>query len=406
MAIAAGLYWYWQLRGHHTEARGWLERLQAAAPDAAPRLRAHALANAGAHAYFQNDLATARSSLESSVALCRASGERWVLGWALSWLSWMVFGAPVAAQGLVEESLAIFEELGDEWHRSTALYSRGMAAARRGDAATEHATFQETIAVMERLGDRWTAASSYGMLGRAAYRDGDYPAACALLVEAVARMREIGDQPGLGSFLNVLGEVTRLQGDQVRAVALSQEAIRLSHQYGSMQGIALGLVRLAAVAMANGQHERAAQLCAAAEALPESARALVWAVERAAYDRDVAAVRARLGDPGVAAAWTQGHTLSLDDAVSEALRPYDPPAAPARPATQATPSYPDGLSAREVEVLRLLATGKSNKEIAEALVISVNTVFRHVTHILDKTGAANRAKAAAYAVRHGLVEAD
>ena len=63
----------------------------------------------------------------------------------------------------------------------------------------------------------------------------------------------------------------------------------------------------------------------------------------------------------------------------------------------------DSLSAREVEVLRLVAAGKSNQQIADELVISLNTVNRHVSNIYAKTGAANRAEAAAYATRRGLV---
>jgi DNA-binding NarL/FixJ family response regulator len=66
-------------------------------------------------------------------------------------------------------------------------------------------------------------------------------------------------------------------------------------------------------------------------------------------------------------------------------------------------AYPDGLSQREVEVLRLMALGKSNHDISEELVISLRTVAHHVTSILNKTGAANRTEAAAYAARHGLV---
>jgi DNA-binding CsgD family transcriptional regulator len=61
-----------------------------------------------------------------------------------------------------------------------------------------------------------------------------------------------------------------------------------------------------------------------------------------------------------------------------------------------------GLSDREVEVLRLLAVGRSNQQIADELVISLNTVRRHVSNIFDKTGAANRAQATAYAKDHGL----
>jgi DNA-binding CsgD family transcriptional regulator len=60
------------------------------------------------------------------------------------------------------------------------------------------------------------------------------------------------------------------------------------------------------------------------------------------------------------------------------------------------------LSPRETEVLRLMAAGRSNPQIAEALVISRNTVQRHVSNILAKTGLANRTEAASFATRHGL----
>jgi DNA-binding CsgD family transcriptional regulator len=68
------------------------------------------------------------------------------------------------------------------------------------------------------------------------------------------------------------------------------------------------------------------------------------------------------------------------------------------------PAYPAGLTQREVEVLRLIAAGRSNPDIAAELVISLNTVARHVSNIFSKTGAANRAEAATYAYRHGLVQ--
>jgi DNA-binding CsgD family transcriptional regulator len=72
-------------------------------------------------------------------------------------------------------------------------------------------------------------------------------------------------------------------------------------------------------------------------------------------------------------------------------------------APQAAPAYPDRLTQREVEVLRLIAGGKSNREIAEELFISLNTVLRHVSNIFSKTGVANRVSLATHAARHGLV---
>jgi DNA-binding NarL/FixJ family response regulator len=71
-------------------------------------------------------------------------------------------------------------------------------------------------------------------------------------------------------------------------------------------------------------------------------------------------------------------------------------------AAPAAPAWPAGLTGREVEVLRLIAAGHSNRAIAQALYISPNTVLHHVSSIFTKTGVANRAEAAAYATRHGL----
>jgi class 3 adenylate cyclase/DNA-binding CsgD family transcriptional regulator len=74
-------------------------------------------------------------------------------------------------------------------------------------------------------------------------------------------------------------------------------------------------------------------------------------------------------------------------------------AAPAAPA-------PDGLTPREIEVLRLIAAGRSTRAIADALVISIGTVERHVTNLYAKIGARGRADAAAYAFRHHLATPD
>lgn len=70
------------------------------------------------------------------------------------------------------------------------------------------------------------------------------------------------------------------------------------------------------------------------------------------------------------------------------------------------PSLPNDLSEREVEVLRLVARGMTNQQIAEELVLSARTVGNHLAHIYDKTGRRSRAGAAVFAIEHGLVLAD
>src|SRR5205085_9580196 len=69
-----------------------------------------------------------------------------------------------------------------------------------------------------------------------------------------------------------------------------------------------------------------------------------------------------------------------------------------------TISLPDELSPREVDILRLVVRGLSNRQIGEELVISEHTAANHMRSILRKTSCANRTEAATYAHRHGLAE--
>lgn len=88
-------------------------------------------------------------------------------------------------------------------------------------------------------------------------------------------------------------------------------------------------------------------------------------------------------------------------AVYEVMRDDPPQLAVAAASTGG--ALPDSLSRREVEVLRLIADGRTNQEIASTLVISLNTVLRHVSNIFSKANVANRAGAASYAHRHRLI---
>jgi LuxR family maltose regulon positive regulatory protein len=78
-------------------------------------------------------------------------------------------------------------------------------------------------------------------------------------------------------------------------------------------------------------------------------------------------------------------------------------APPSRRAATALPGMAEPLTGREAEVLRLLAAGKSNQRIAHELVVALDTVKKHVTHILGKLGAANRTEAVARARQLGLI---
>jgi DNA-binding CsgD family transcriptional regulator len=216
-------------------------------------------------------------------------------------------------------------------------------------------------------------------------------------------------------------EVGGVPDEPARAAALRAESLALFHDLGEPQGAAAALYGLAGNACVRGDHTRAVRLFAAAEALGAAAGAPGGAFLRAAprleYARRLAAARTALGESAFAVAWAEGRALPPDRLVALALEsvpraPRTPPPAngaggngqaaghPRRPAGAARP---DGLTAREEDVLRLVAAGKRNKEIAGDLVLSVRTVEKHVANLYAKIGARGRADAAAYALRHGLL---
>jgi DNA-binding CsgD family transcriptional regulator len=125
----------------------------------------------------------------------------------------------------------------------------------------------------------------------------------------------------------------------------------------------------------------------------------------ALLDRWVEGTRHALGEQEFAQTWAAGQTLSRETAIAMALADGDdlPPAAdqPTVLAVQETGPFA-ALTSREVEVLRLIAGGCSNREIGDRLYISHRTVMQHVASILAKLGVAFRTAAASLAHRHGL----
>jgi DNA-binding NarL/FixJ family response regulator len=129
-------------------------------------------------------------------------------------------------------------------------------------------------------------------------------------------------------------------------------------------------------------------------------------VEIASYERSLAAARAQLGEQALAAAWAEGRTMSPEQAFATQGKAMIPTPIPARPASATpvkSPTSPAGLTARELEVLRLLATGLTDAQIAEQLVLSLHTVHAHLRTIYSKLGVTSRSAATRYAFEHQLV---
>jgi non-specific serine/threonine protein kinase len=367
----------WLSQGHLSEGRARLTELLALPAAQAPTgQRARALVALARLARQQGDYAAARAGFSESLAVARAAGDRQQEVWALYYLA----------------------EL----------------AARVGDPEAAGGDVAALLAATAALGDPGWQADADRLLGLVALRRHEYEAARGYLEAALAAWRAEGTRGNTALVLRVLGRAALGQGDRAAARAYLAECLAVGHEDGRHGMVAAALEGFAGLAAAEARAARAALLAGAAAAV----RAVIGASpdpdQAALLEGELAPARAALDPERYAAAWTAGHALPLEAAVAYALeaapeappaglRPTAPPeGGPSHPRSR-RPRPPGGLTAREAEVLRLLAEGRSNRAIAAALGLSVRTAERHVANVYAKLGAHSRAAAAAYAVRHGLV---
>lgn len=360
LRLAGALAGFWWQRGHFREGRTWLERALAAAPEAPPPARMRALLGLGRLATFQHDHAPAAAAYAEALTLADATGDADVVAAArLGQAVQAIFRGDVAsAAEAAEASLALYATLGESGHWNTARFLRALAARYQGD--------------LER--------------------------ATSLLEECLARATEAGDAFHVALAHQGFATVADEREDATVALPHYLEALSEFWRLGERWHTALCLERIAALCT-HADPVAAARVMGAAAALAEDDGFALPPRPAAIHERAVADVRARLDDGAFAAAWAAGRDLDLAQAVAAA----EELATARRDHRERLAPSPHGLTSRELEVLRLLAAGRSDREIAEALFISPRTAQGHVAHVLTKLGVGTRGAAVALAFRVGLV---
>jgi non-specific serine/threonine protein kinase len=205
------------------------------------------------------------------------------------------------------------------------------------------------------------------------------------------------DVLGMGHCLNNLGLGAVIQGDYEKAQRVLQENLRMAQKSDYKLAILYSLFGLGHVAASREQPARAARLWGAAEGVEEAfgIRLTPLAHTSTNYEDHLAAARAGLNDEeAFSAAWSEGRTMTPEQAIEYALEP-----SPATP----QPNNTAQLSAREVEVLTLVAQGLTDSQVAERLYLSPRTVGQHLRSIYRKLGVPSRAAAAKAAVERSLI---
>ena len=359
LRLASALAVYWHLRTHFREGRHWLEVALSRATAATSLARGQALAGLALLAWAQSDYALATNVARESLAIADLHAD-----------------LLLAANAL--HVLGMVAEIQDQW-----------------GAAEEHLTL--ACAHWRTLGAQVEDAWARTLLCRVAAGQGHFGLAAQHAEEALRLFREVGHPAGVATALSRLAELARGRGEDQRAALAYQEALGIYVTAGDEWLITLPLAGLAELAAAHDQVTAAAKLVRFLDAFAAETGAPLLSAARLSRDRALRGLTAHLGDATATALAASGQPVQLDEAISTAgaiivAARYEHRRAGAR-----------ALTAREREVLRLMAGMHTDQEIAQALSLSRRTVSGHVTHILAKLDVETRRAAVTRSRELGLL---
>jgi predicted ATPase/DNA-binding CsgD family transcriptional regulator/DNA-binding XRE family transcriptional regulator len=361
LAMSAALWRWWLTSGRLAAGRGWLGRFLARAPHRRDQVTGRASCSAAVLAAENGDypeavrLATTALSIFDGLGLReRSAFAATVLGSAHRYL-----GQRDAARRCFETAMELRARLDDRRGVSVALNNLALMALDDGDLAGAQANLERALVIKRQLGDLHSLAIGLANLSDVLIRAGDLAAARRVLGEAT-ELAEGQDTPQLSGLLEANRGFLAAAEERWAAAAGHYRAAAFAHQAGGhAHDVAMALTGLGRAVYRLGRRDEAARHLRAAEALAAG----IGNPQRLA---EVRAALAEIGENGAAG------------------------------------QLPDGLTARQVDVLRLLADGKSNKQIAAELRLSPVTIERHLATVYRKLGLGGRVEAARYAVAHGL----
>jgi len=292
----------------------------------------------------------------------------------------------------VELTGAVVQRYGRERGYGLASYVDGLQSSGRVNEAV--ALAEESVAAARELGNPYWVSYALWIAGLA-FSKADAQRALAAWDEGVAFVREHRVQFFEGFLARDAARLHTSDGEPEAALVLFSEAITAFHRAGNVPQLVITLASLPALFEHLDRPEPAATLLAAMSRQPSSAHHVP---ELSDLGRRLTR---RLGAKRAEELLLAGASLDLNDAALYAQRQIDL----ARRSPIPRQERPGGLSRREIEVLRLVADGRTAREIAAQLFISSRTAEHHIQHVYTKIGVSGRAAATRWAVKHNVVDA-
>ncbi len=404
LRLAASLRVYWRIRGHAAEGADALRALlDAPAAQSTTLPRARALAAAAALLQQTSGYAIAERYYQEALTIARAAGDEYLVADLLQTRAVILLrqGQPTTALPIIEQGLGLARRLQEPNLTGRLLSVRAYATNAGGDYAGAASDAGEALKLFRRAGNQVQVGTILGNLGYYQLSEGDLDAARHHLVEAVSISRALKAHHSAVYLTFNLGLVEYLAGSQGAAEALFSDSLDLARRMGMKSHMAYALIGLALAGNGGTDSGWSAALHGAADqALADLGHALEPLEGRLA-DLDRQRLRAAMGAESFEAEYAAGRALGLAGALASLEREVAA-AGQARSAALSGEAT-SVLTPRELDVLKLVAQGLSNLEIAERLVLSEHTVHRHLANILRKLNLSSRAAAAAWGVRAGLI---
>jgi adenylate cyclase len=224
-----------------------------------------------------------------------------------------------SARHLYEQSLKIRQALQDKENIGSLLSNLAIIAEYQGDFVSSRKLHEEGLAIRRETGDRWAIAVSLNNLGIVVLNHGDLSEARACIEEALELQREVGVRWNIANTLNNLGNVARAAMDLRAAAGLYRESLLIYRDLRDKWALAYLFEDIGKLASLEGKLKRTLTLCAVGQALRDEIGAPLPPVEQEKLERLLEDARSALDDSASAAAWAKGLSLSLDQAIEEAL---------------------------------------------------------------------------------------
>jgi DNA-binding CsgD family transcriptional regulator/tetratricopeptide (TPR) repeat protein len=394
LAGALGRFWFFQ--GSLAESHTWLTRALAMAGGDRPTLdRARCLFGMSMLLTVRGEYAAIQDVAEEACSIFHSVGEPvdeayclFVLGTACVRL-----GKYPEARAYLEAGIAASRAAHDPGAESACLYRLAMLAIELEDNDNAQRWAQAALAAAMAIGQVVQIADAHLALGVVSSRQGDYVAAARSLQASLATWRELGARWFIAETLLHLGELALEQGDFGIARARLREGLVVARELGDRFTIAVALERYAQLAALEERWQLSLEFAATAERLRDELGAALSPADQRRLERYLA--RAQRAVERSSSGVTP--TMDVAEAIDAALAPT-----PTDKQGHAFRRETQLLTPREQTVARLIARGKTNRQIAEQLVIAEGTAERHVGNILAKLDMSGRSQIAAWAVARGL----